>query len=63
MLHTYIFVAVHAQTLDLVDNFCVIVTLLSARLCNLPPHILEKVLRKTFVLGHFDIRWAVLFVV
>jgi hypothetical protein len=46
--------AVHAQALDLVDNFGVIVAFLSAGLGDLSTHILEKVLRKAFGFRHDD---------
>ena len=49
----YVFVAVHAQTLNLIDDFgVVVVTLLSARLCDLAAHVLEEILCKTFMFRH-----------
>jgi hypothetical protein len=45
-------VAVHAQTLDFIDNFHVIVTLLCARLCDLAAHVLEEILREAFLFSH-----------
>jgi hypothetical protein len=52
---TYILVAVHAQTLNLVDDLGVIVAvLLCARLCDFAPHVLKEVFGKTSVLRHFE---------
>jgi hypothetical protein len=53
MRNTYILVAVHAQTLNFIDHFCVVVALLCARLSDFSTHVLEEILRKTSVFRHF----------
>ena len=50
---THIFVAVHTQTLNLVNDLGVVLILLSTRFVDLAAHILEEVLRETLVFGHF----------
>jgi hypothetical protein len=54
--YAYILVAVHAQALDLVHDSGVIVAFLSARLGDLATHVLEKVLRKTLLFRHVNLR-------
>lgn len=53
MWYAYILVAVHAQTLDFIDHSCVVVALLCARLSDFSTHVLEEVLRETFVFRHY----------
>lgn len=48
----YVFMAVHAQALNLVYNFGIVVAFLGARLSDLSAHILEQILRKTFGFRH-----------
>ena len=43
---------VHTHALNLIDDLCVVVSLLGARLCDLAAHILEEVLRETLLFGH-----------
>jgi hypothetical protein len=60
----YVFVAVHAQTLNLIDDFgVVVVALLSARFCDLAAHVLKEVLCKTFMFRHVVNRMCILWVV
>jgi hypothetical protein len=44
--------AVHAQAFNLIDNFCIIVAFLCARLCDFAAHVLKQVLRETLLFGH-----------
>ena len=46
---TYIVMAVHAQALYLIDDLCVLAVILGAGLRDLAAHVLEEVLRQTFL--------------
>jgi hypothetical protein len=58
---TYILVAVHAQTLNHIDDLCVIVTFLCTCLCDLPAHVLEQILCKAFLFRHLGSMYVVWF--
>lgn len=49
---THVLVAVHAQTLDLVNDPGIVLVLLSACFGDLTAHILEEILRETLFCGH-----------
>jgi len=45
-------VAVHAQALNFIDDLCVIVAFLCARLCDFAAHVLKQVLCETLLFSH-----------
>jgi hypothetical protein len=51
---TYVLVAVHAQTLNLINNPRIVLILLRARISDLAPHVLEEILCETLLLCHFE---------